>query len=132
MSVFLPFLSIFLRFCFSVKKYAIFYPHFYMFISALTRQLHTGQKFSEKFFCKGVQLCFEISLLSFIHKIFEQNFYLYITVYLVQMLTYKNADEKARTFSRRSKNGRKTDRLLCIFTLSLFILATKRPTTFLI
>ena len=38
-----------------------------------------GKKvFRKKIFCKGVQLYFEISLLSFIHKIFEQNFYLYI------------------------------------------------------
>ena len=62
-----------------MKKYAIFHPHFYISISALTRLPHTGQKFSEKIFCKGVQLYFEILLLSFIHKIFEQSFYLYIT-----------------------------------------------------
>ena len=44
----------------------------------LTRLSHTGQKFSEKNFCKGVQLYFEISFLSFIHEIFEQNFFLYV------------------------------------------------------
>ena len=43
------------------------------------------------------------------HEIFEQNFYRYITVYLVRIWTYKNADEKAHTFSRRSKNVKKTD-----------------------
>ena len=80
---------------------------FYMSISALTRQSHTAQKFSENNFCKGVQHYFEISLLSFIHKIFEQNFYLYMTVYLVRIRTYKNADKKAHTFSRRSNNGKK-------------------------
>ena len=106
-SVFRPFLFVFLRFCFSFTKYALFHPHFYVSISALTRQSHTGQKFSEKSFCKGVQLYFEISLLLFIHKIFEQNFHLYITVYLVRIWTYKNANEKAHTFSRRSKNGQK-------------------------
>ena len=47
---------------------------------------------------------FEISLSSFMHKVFEQNFYLFVTVYLVRIWTYKNADEKAHTFSRRSKN----------------------------
>ena len=106
-SVFRPFSSVFLRFCFFLKKYALFHSHFYKSISALTRQSHTGQKFSENFFCKGVLLDFEISLLTFIHKNFEQKFYLYITVYLVQIWTYKNADEKALTFSRRSKNVNK-------------------------
>ena len=43
------------------------------------------------------------------HKIFEQNFYLYKTVYLVRVWNYKNADEKAYTFLRRSKNVKKTD-----------------------
>ena len=51
-SLFRPF---FLRFCFSVKKYALFYPHFYKFMYALTRLSHTGQNFSGKKFCKGVQ-----------------------------------------------------------------------------
>ena len=79
--------------------------------------------FRKKFF-EGVQRYFEISLLSFIHKIFEQNFYLYITVYLVRIWTYKNADEKAHTFSRRSKNVKKRTktyekRILCKFTIRL-------------
>ena len=67
------------------------------------------KSFPKKIFCKGIQLYYEMSLLSFIHKIFEQDFYLFTTFYLVQIWTYKNADEKAHTFSRRSKNGRKTD-----------------------
>ena len=79
--------------------------------------------FRKKFFCKGVQLYFEISLLSFIHKIFGQNFYPYITIYLVRIWTYKNADEKAHTFSRRSKNVKKwtktyEKRILCKFTFN--------------
>ena len=116
---------VFLRFCFSLTKYALFHPHFYVSISALTRQSHTGQKFSEKIFCKGVQLYFEISLFSFIHKIFEQNFYLYITVYLVRIWTYKKGDEKAHTLSRRSKNVKKRTktyekRILCKFTFTVF------------
>ena len=52
---------------------------------------------------------------------FEQNFYLYnITVYLVRIWTYKNADAKAHTFSR-SKNVKKRTktyekRIVCKFT----------------
>ena len=65
------------------------------------------KSFPKKNFCKRVQLYFEISLLSFTHKIFEQNFLLY-TVFLVQIWTYKNAEEKAHTFLRRSKNVKKT------------------------
>ena len=105
-----------------MKKYALFHPHFCMSISAPTKLSHTGEKFSEKKFLWRIQLYFEISLLSFIHKIFEQNFYLYVTVYLVRIWTYQNADEKAHTFSRRSKNVKKrtkTDekRILCKFTV---------------
>ena len=69
----------------------------------------TEQKFSEKNFrgvVQTVQFYFEISHLN---KILEQNFYLCVAVYVVRIWTYKNADEKAHTFSRRSKNERKTD-----------------------
>ena len=38
------FLSVFLRFCF-LKKYALFHPHFYKCISALSTLLHIGKKF---------------------------------------------------------------------------------------
>ena len=44
------FVRFFTFFCFSLTKYALFHPHFYVSISALTRQSHTGQKFSEKNF----------------------------------------------------------------------------------
>ena len=91
-----------IRFCFSLKKYPIFHP-FYKSISAQPRQSHTGQKFSEKFFCNGY---FEISLLSFLLKTFEQNFVYTVYLYLVRIWTYKNADETAHTFSR-SKNVKK-------------------------
>ena len=78
-------------------------------ISALTRLSHTGQKFSEKNFCKGVQQSyFELSLLSLIHKIFEQNVYHYVTVYLGQILTLKNVDKTANTFCGEAKR-KKTD-----------------------
>ena len=69
---------------------------------------HTLNKsFPKKILRKGVQLYFEISLLSFIHKIFEQNPYPYTTVYLVRTRNHKNADEKAHTPPRRSKNAKK-------------------------
>ena len=68
------------------------------------------KSFPKKFFLGKGKLYFEISLVSFIHKIFEQTFYLYTTVYLVRIWTYKNADKKAHTFSRRSKNVKKNGR----------------------
>ena len=45
-------------------------------------------------------------------KFFRTTFVQYVTVWLVRIWTYKNADEKEHTCSRRSenvKNGRKTD-----------------------
>ena len=69
-----------------------------MFISALTRQSRSEQKFSEKIFSDGLQMgCLEISLTSFIYKIFKHNFYLYVTVYLVWKWAYENVDEKVHT-----------------------------------
>ena len=35
----------FLRFCFSMKKYALFCPHFLKSIAALIRLLHIGKEF---------------------------------------------------------------------------------------
>ena len=60
------------------------------------------------------------------YKTFEQNFYLYERVCLVRIWTYKIADEKAHTFSRRSKNAKKrtnTDEkwILCKFTYTEYI-----------
>ena len=46
-SVFRPF---FLCFCFSMSKYALFHPHFYVSISTLTKLSHAGQKLTEKNF----------------------------------------------------------------------------------
>ena len=67
--------SVFLRFCFLLKKYALFYPQFYKSIPALTRQSHTGQKFSEKnFFVKGYSSILKYrsyrSYTKFLNKIF--------------------------------------------------------------
>ena len=67
-----------------------------MSISALTKLSHIGQKFLKIIFCKGVQLYFEISLLSFIHKMFEQNFYQYVAVYFVRIWTSRNENEKSK------------------------------------
>ena len=74
-----------------------------------------------------MQPYFEISLLSFTHKIFEQNFCYYVTVYLVRIWSNKNADKNANTFSRKSKNVKKrtkTDekQILCKFILNVAIL----------
>ena len=45
---FVRFCPFFVHFFFSMKKYVLFRLHFYMPISALTRLLNNGQKFSEK------------------------------------------------------------------------------------
>ena len=115
---------------FAKKNFSLLKNSDLIFLSygAKNPHLHTtttilDKSFPKKIFCKGVQLSFEISLLSFIHKIFEQNFDLYITVYLARIWTYKNADEKAHTFSRRSKNVKKRTktykkRILCKFTFT--------------
>ena len=111
------------------------YPFFVRFRPFLLL-LDTVCAFSSAFLCahirtnqtvtywtKVFQLYFKISLLSFIHKIFQQNFYLFMTVYLVRIWTNKNANKKAHTFSRRSKNVKKRTktfekRILCKFTLT--------------
>ena len=52
----ISFSSAFVRFgafFFYMKKYALFRPHFYMSIPALTKLSHTGQKFPKKIFVKG-------------------------------------------------------------------------------
>ena len=65
-----------------------------------------NKRFPKKVFCKEVQPYFEISLWSFKHKIFEQNFCQYATVYLVRIWTCKNANEKVHTFSWKSKHAK--------------------------
>ena len=44
---------------------------------------------------------------SFTEKFFWETFVQYVTVWLVRIWIYKNADEKAHTFSRRGKKRRK-------------------------
>ena len=43
------FSSVFLRFCFSVKKYALFHPQFHKSITALSRLLHIDKNFVQNF-----------------------------------------------------------------------------------
>ena len=101
-----PFSSVFLRFCFFLKKYALFHPHFYKSASALTRKSHTGQNCFVKFFVKEYISTLKYrsyrSYMKFLNKIF-----IYIQVNLLRIWTNKNANEKARTFSRISKNVQK-------------------------
>ena len=91
------------RFCmfFSMKKYVVFCRRYVMSISSLTGLSHTGQKFSEKKFCKRVQPYFEISLSSFIYTQFLS---IWNSVRM-QNMADKNADKKAHTFSLKIKNG---------------------------
>ena len=125
-------------------RFSSFFVRFFIFLllrekvcdffsAILYVHIHTNQTviyltkvFRKKIFVNGYKVCFGISLLSFIQKIFEQNFYLYTTVYLVPIWTYENTNEKGEFFSRRSKNVKKrtkTDkkRMLCEFTFSQFI-----------
>ena len=115
----------FVCFCFSVNKYALFHSHFYMSISTLAKLSHTGQKLSEKILLQRVHLYFKnIDLI-----IHPQNFWtkllsICVTVYLVRIWTYKNADEKAHTFSRRSKNVKKrtkTDKKRTVYKFILML-----------
>ena len=100
-----------------------------MFISALTRLSETGQKFFQKFFCKRVLLTalFRISLLSFIHKIFEEYFYQYVcnsqrseVIKLQKMRTKKRV---SIFFTEKQKRTKPTKadvkRILCKPTLIL-------------
>ena len=84
-----------------------FFVRIYVYIHANQTVTYTGQKFSEQNFRKVVQPNFEIPPSPLICKIFEQNFHQYLAVYLVQIWTHKNADEKPGSFSWRSKNVKK-------------------------
>ena len=99
---------VFVRFCF-LKKFALFHPHFYKSISALSRLLYIGKNFVQKFCVRRIRAIFQYRAVPLCKKFFRKRFVQYVTVWLVRIWTYKNADEKAHTFSRRSKNGRKTD-----------------------
>ena len=63
----------------------------------------------------------------FTKKIFVKTFVQYVTVWLVQIWTYKNADEKEHTFSCRRKNGQKRKKVdeKQILGKSIFTFQTK-------
>ena len=95
-SVFRPFLL--LR-----EKICKFSPAF-LYVHIRTNQTVTywTKAFRKKFLVKGYS-----SILKYRHYRSYTKFYLYTTVYLVRIWTYKHADEKAYIFSRRSKNVKK-------------------------
>ena len=104
------FCPFFLRFCFSMKKYALFCLHFYQSISALSRLLHFDKKFVQKFCVWVMRAIFKIGLYPFTKNFFCEGYKLlssirqYVTVcWLVRIRTYKNADEKEHTFSGEEK-----------------------------
>ena len=92
----------------------------FLYVHIRTNQTVTyWQKFFETILDTGFQPYFEILLTLFMHKILEQNFSQYVTVYLVWIRTYKNADKKVRTISWRNKNVknvRKVDTALIMVT----------------
>ena len=96
------------------EKVCSFDPRLYTSISALIRLSNIEQKFFEKNFVE-VQPFFEISLSSLTKFL---NFYQYVTVFLVRIWTYKNADEKTHIFSRKKRKKTGEKRKLCKFTLS--------------
>ena len=101
----IPVTFLFVRFFFSIKNYVFIVRIFTAYVHIRTKQTVTYRtKVFRKHFCKSVQLYFEILL-------FERNIYQYVAVYLLQKQTYKNAEEKAHTFSRTSKNLKKRTKI---------------------
>ena len=79
--------------------------------------------FRKIFFVKGYSSISKYSSYRSYTKFLNKIFIYILTVYLVRIRTYKNADEKAHTFSRRSKNEKKRTktyekRILCKFTFN--------------
>ena len=116
---------LFLRFCFSLKKYALFHSHFYKSIYALSRLLYIDKNFVQKFCVWTIRAIFRNRAVPLYKKFFSEKFCPvgYVTGWLVRIWTHKNADEKAHTLSRRSKNVRKRTktykkRTLCKFTFT--------------
>ena len=114
------FSSVFLRFCFSLKKYALFHPHFYKYISTLSRLLYIDKNFVPKFCVWTIRAIFLNKAVTLGKKSFWTTFVQYVTVWLVRIWTYKIADEKGHICSRRSKNVKKNGqkRILCKFTFT--------------
>ena len=98
------FSSVFLGFCLSSKKYALFLPHFFKSIFALSSLLHYDKNSVQKaIFQNRAVLLYE--------KCFRKTFVQYVTVWLVRIWTYKNADEKSIVFheEKTHKRERKAD-----------------------
>ena len=95
---FCPLLTVFIRFFFSSKKYRwLFFVRIVHIRTNQTVTYWTKVPPPNFFLLRGTALFRNIALIV-MHKIFEQNFYRYVTDYLVQTWTYKNADEKAHIF----------------------------------
>ena len=73
-SVFRTFSSVFLRFCFSLTKYALFHPHFYKSISALSRLLYINKNFVQKFCVWTIRAIFRNKAVPLHKKNFSENF----------------------------------------------------------
>ena len=73
-SAFRTFSSVFLRFCFFLKKYALFHPHFYKSISALSRLLYIDKNFVQKFCVWRIRAIFQNRAVPLYKKIFSENF----------------------------------------------------------
>ena len=73
-SVFRTFSSVFLRFCFFLKKYALFHPHFYKSISTLSRLLYVGKNFVQKFCVWTIRAIFQNRAVPLYKKFFSENF----------------------------------------------------------
>ena len=89
--------SFFVRFCFSMRKYALFRPHFHTSILPLSRLLHIDEKFVYEQWERYMKKSCAPSEKIFYRKTFVQ----YVTLWLVRI--YKNADEKEHTFYWKEK-----------------------------
>ena len=106
------FSSVFVRFFLLHEKECSFSSHFYMSIRTNQTVTYWTKVFQKIFFVMGYS-----PILKY-HSHRLQNFYQYVTVYLVQIWTYKNVGRKSAYFVDKQK------RILCKFT---FIAATLLP-----
>ena len=109
-SVFRTFSSVFLRFCFSLKKYALFHPHFYKSIYALSRLLYIDKNFAQKFCVWTIRAIFRNKAVALYKKIFSENF-----CPVCKCLVRANMDTwkcgwKSAYFDKEKQNRKKTDK----------------------
>ena len=110
------FTSVFSRISFSVKKYALFHPHFYMSILALSRLLDTDKNFvyerNERYF--------KMELYSFVKNFSRKTFVPYVSLVSADMDLQKCGEKSAYFFTEKQKR-KKTDenQIMCKFTLTL-------------